>query len=90
MLFNGMYLFLQAAHDWEVEVVMAFFGMLYALRQQTGGEDCIWWTPSVRKKFEVWLFRVLSTSTASTLGVSFFPWRSIWRLKVQLRVSFFV
>ena len=90
-LFNGMYLFLQAAHDWEVEVVMAFFGMLYALRHQTGSRDCIWWTPSKQKKFEVWsFFGVLSTSRASTLGVSFFPWRSIWRLKVQLRVSFFV
>jgi hypothetical protein len=31
VLFNGMYLFLRAVHDWEVEVVLAFFGMLYSL-----------------------------------------------------------
>jgi metal-sulfur cluster biosynthetic enzyme len=32
--------FLRAVHDWEVEVVLAFFGMLYSLKWRQGGEDC--------------------------------------------------
>jgi hypothetical protein len=55
-------------------VVMAFFGMLYSLKRQTEGEDCILWTPSKRKKFEVQsCFNMLSTLGVSTLGVSSFP-----------------
>jgi hypothetical protein len=42
--------------DWEAEVVLAFFGMLYSLKWRQGREDCIRWIPSKRKKFEVQLF----------------------------------
>jgi hypothetical protein len=35
-------------------------------------------------------FHVLSTLGAAISGVSSFPWRSIWKVKVPLRMSFFV
>jgi hypothetical protein len=66
-------------------VVLAFFGMLYSLRWRQGGEDCIWWIPS-KRKFEVRsFFYELSIS-----GVSSFPSKSIWKIKVPPRVSFSV
>jgi hypothetical protein len=37
-------------------VLLAFFGMLYSFRWRQGGEDCIRWIPSKRKKFEVQSF----------------------------------
>jgi hypothetical protein len=58
------------------------------------GVDCIWWTPSKRKIFEVrlfffffffpfaFLFRV------DTLGVSSFPWKSMWRVKSSFESEF--
>jgi len=58
-------------------VVLDFFGMLYSLKWRQGGEDCIWWIPSKRKKFEVWSFFHYFYIELSILGVSFFPWRSI-------------
>jgi hypothetical protein len=78
--------FLRVVQDWEVEVTLAFFGMLYSLKWRQGGEDCIWWIPSKRKKFEVQLF----FHELSILGVSSLTWSSIWKVKVPLRVSFFV
>jgi hypothetical protein len=30
-----------------------FFFDLYSLRLRQGSEDCIWWIPSKRRKFEV-------------------------------------
>jgi hypothetical protein len=56
--------FLRVVQDWEVELVLAFFGMLYSLKWRQGGEDCIRWIPSKRKKFEV---------------RSFFSWSYIFR-----------
>jgi hypothetical protein len=41
--------FLRVVQDWEVEVVLASFGMLYSLKWRQGGEDCIWWIPSKRR-----------------------------------------
>jgi hypothetical protein len=65
---------------------MAFFGKLYAFRNHMGVSDCMRWTPSKRHIFEVRsFFRKLSSS-----GTTSFPWRSIWKVKVPLRVSFFV
>jgi hypothetical protein len=39
-------------HDWEVEVVFAFYE-LYSQRVRQGGEDTICCIPSKRKLFEV-------------------------------------
>jgi hypothetical protein len=44
--------FLRAVQDWDVDMVLAFFGM-YFLKWRQGGENCIRWIPSKRKKFEV-------------------------------------
>jgi hypothetical protein len=80
------FIFYQTCADWEVELVTAFFNVLYSLRVRQGGEDSIWWIPSKRRKFEVRSFY----QALSTLASSSFPWKSIWRVKVPSRVSFFV
>jgi hypothetical protein len=50
------------------------------------GRNCTKWVPLKRKKYEVRsIFHELST-----LSVSSFPWKSIWKVKVPLRVSFFM
>jgi hypothetical protein len=73
-------------HNWEVELVTAFFNVLYTLKARQDSEDSIWWIPSKRQKFEVRSFyQMLSTSSSSS-----FPWKIIWRVNVPLRVSFFV
>jgi len=75
--------FLRAVQDWDVDMVLAFFGM-YFLKWRQGGENCIRWIPSKRKKFEVRSFFM-----SYILGVSSFPRRSIRKVKVPLRASFF-
>jgi hypothetical protein len=54
---NGVVLwnvpFSRIVQDWEVEVVLSFFGLLYSSRRRHGGKDCIRWIPSKRKMFEV-------------------------------------
>jgi hypothetical protein len=66
--------------------VIAFFDLLYFLRLKQDGEDRIWWIPSKRRTFEVRSF----FQELYSLGGSPFPWKSIWRVNVPLRVSFFV
>jgi hypothetical protein len=78
--------FIRPMQDWEVELVIAFFNVLYLLKVRLGGEDSIWWIPSKRKKFEVRSFY----QTLSIPSSSSFPWKTIWRVKVPSRVSFFV
>jgi hypothetical protein len=81
-------LLLRAVQDWEVEVATAFFGKLYAFRRRMGGTDCMLWNPSKRNIFEVKsFFHMLSFSGTET---SSFPWKSVWKVKVPLRVNFFV
>jgi hypothetical protein len=33
--------FVRSVQDWEVDLVLAFFGVLYSLRWRQGSEDCI-------------------------------------------------
>jgi hypothetical protein len=66
--------------------VIAFFNVLYSLQVRQGGENSIWWIPSKRQKFEVWSFYQMLSSTPSG---SSFAWKTIWRVKVPSRVSFF-
>jgi hypothetical protein len=77
--------FFRVVQDWEVDLVLAFFVVLYSFRWREDSEDCIWWIPSKRKKFEVWPF----FHELSTLGSSFFSC-SVWKVKVPLRASVFV
>jgi len=43
--------------DRKVDLVIAFYGMLYSLRLRQGGENRIWWIPSEREKFEGRFFK---------------------------------
>jgi hypothetical protein len=72
--------------------VIDFYGKLYENRRHVGRVDRICWTPSKRKCFEVRsFFSVLSpVSDRYEVGCSSFPWKGIWKVKVLLRVSFFV
>jgi hypothetical protein len=65
--------------------VIAFFDLFYSIRLRQGGEDRIWWIPS-KRKFEVGSFFY----KLSNLRGSYFPWKSIWKVNIPLRVSFFV
>jgi hypothetical protein len=84
--------FFREVQDWEVEVVIAFYSKLYETRRHMGRVDRICWIPAKRKCFEVRsYFGVLSpVSDRYEDGCSFFPWKGIWKVKVPLRVSFFV
>lgn len=44
--------FLRVIQDWEEDVVLTFVGVLHSLRRRQGGEHCIWWIYSKRKKFD--------------------------------------
>jgi hypothetical protein len=69
-------------------VVTKFFGKLYTFRRHMGVMDCMSWNPSKRNIFEVKSFFCMLSSLATE--TSTFPWRGIWKVKVPLRVSFFV
>jgi hypothetical protein len=45
--------FIQAAHDWEVDVLSSFFTLLYSIRGDHDGEDKLRWPPSRKGKFDV-------------------------------------
>jgi hypothetical protein len=78
--------FIRPRHDWEVEMVFAFFNLLYSLRISQGSEDRICWTPFKKKTFEVRsIYHALSPPAGSSS-----PWKSIWRNKAPPRVAFFV
>jgi hypothetical protein len=70
-------IFTRPVQDWEVEVVLSFFEMLYSFKVRQGDVDRIGWSPSKRSKFEVKSFyQVLTSPNGSP-----FPWKSIWRVK---------
>jgi hypothetical protein len=76
--------FIQAAHDWEEEVLASFFTLLYSIRVRNQGDNKLWWTPSHKGKFDVSSFyKVLACKEKDP-----FPWRSIWRTKVPLKWHF--
>jgi hypothetical protein len=73
------------AHDWEVDILASFFTLLYSIRVRSEGDDKLWWTPSNKGKFVVSSFyKVLTCKEEDP-----FPWRSIWRIKVPLKMVFF-
>jgi len=77
--------FFRAAYDWEMDVLASFFSLLYSSRVDREGEDQLWWSPSHKGKFDVRSFyRALACKEAVH-----FPWKSIWRTKVPLKVTFF-
>jgi hypothetical protein len=81
--------FSRVVQDWEVELVMAFFGKLCAFCNHMGRLDSMRWIPSKQHIFEVKSFyHKLACSRIEV--ASSFPWRSIWKVKVPLRVNFFM
>jgi hypothetical protein len=77
--------FFRVAHDWEVDVLVSFFTLLYSTRVDHEGEDQLWWSPSHKGKFDVRSFYKALTCKEAL----HFPWKSIWRSKVSLKVAFF-
>lgn len=79
-------LFSRPVHDWGVEAVSRFFEMSYTLKVRSEGEDKMCWILARKKSFQVKsYYKVLSNPIQSS-----FPWKSIWKVKVPLRVAFFV
>jgi hypothetical protein len=77
--------FTRLAHDWEIEVLAAFYKRLYDCKLKGVGVDKLRWLHSRKGVFEVKTFyRALSPSRAAS-----FPWKSIWRSKAPPRVAFF-
>jgi hypothetical protein len=71
--------------DWEVDVLASFFSLLYSTRVNCDGKDQLWLFPSHKGKFDVRSFyKALACKEAIH-----FPWKSIWRTKVPLKVAFF-
>jgi hypothetical protein len=78
-------IFVRAIQDWEMDVISSFFELLYSCKISQGNVDHIRWFPSKKGIFEVKSFyKILSNPTNKV-----FPWKSIWRCKVPLRVAFF-
>jgi hypothetical protein len=79
-------IFSRKVHDWEVDVVTAFFQKLQSISIQRGSQDKLWWIPSKKGTFKVKdFFRALSRVEGRD-----FPWKSVWRTKSPPRAAFFV
>jgi hypothetical protein len=68
-----------------VGMVLSFFDRLYSCKISLGNVDRIRWSSSKKGNFEVKSFY----NALSNLNHVVFPWKSIWRTKVPLRVAFF-
>jgi hypothetical protein len=79
-------IFSRKVHDWEFDVVTAFFQKLQSVTFQRGIQDKFWWIPSKKGTFKVKnFFRALSRAKGGG-----FPWKSVWRTKSPPRAAFFV
>ncbi|KAG6698035.1 hypothetical protein I3843_08G001900 [Carya illinoinensis] len=77
--------FTRAAQDWEVGAIIDFYSALHDLKIRAGGEDRLLWTCTGNKKFLVRSYY----KTLTNHSPNAFPWKSIWRSKVPLKVAFF-
>jgi hypothetical protein len=71
-------------HDWEVDEA-SLFTLLYSIRVRSEVEDKLWWTPSHKGEFDVRSFYKVLACEDEAL----FPWKSIWRTKVSLKLALF-
>jgi hypothetical protein len=76
--------FTRLIHDWEVEVLAAFYRSLYSCKLREDGKDKLWWVPSRKGDFEVKSFY----HTILAHGPISFLWKSIWRSKAPPRGFF--
>jgi hypothetical protein len=52
--------FIRYVQNWEVDLEIVFFNLLYSLRWRQGGDDRFWWIPSKRKlKVRLFFLRVI-------------------------------
>ena len=79
-------MFIRPVHDWEIEAVLQFFELLYSQQIKHRGVNKICWIPLKRKNFEVKSYYQVMVNSAPIVG----PWKSIWKSKAPLRVTFFV
>jgi hypothetical protein len=68
-----------------MDVLASFFTFLYSIRRDRDREDKLWWSPSRKGKFDVRSFYKIFAYKET----AHFPWKSIWRTKVPLKVAFF-
>jgi len=74
--------FVGATHDWNVDVFVSFFKVLYLVRVGQEGEDKNWRVPSKR-----WLFAVRSFCSVLVWNEgSQFHWKNVWRIKFLFRL----
>jgi hypothetical protein len=66
-----------------VNVFASFFNLLYSFRVRRGCEDRFCWAPSKRGLFNIRSFYCVCHDATP------FPWKSIWHIKISLRVTFF-
>jgi hypothetical protein len=69
-----------------MNVLVSFYTLLYSIRVRREGEDKLWWAPSHKGKFDVRSFYKFHACKDDVP----FPWKSIWRTKVPLKLTFFV
>ena len=66
-----------------------FLTLLYFIRITRDGADIIGWRPTRARLFEVKSFyKILHTMVS--IFFFFFPWNSIWKVKIPIKVAFFV
>jgi hypothetical protein len=70
--------FTRTAHDWEVDVFVSFFRVLYLARVSRKFEDKMWWVPSKKGLF---VFKSFYNVMGCNDGFHF-PWKSVWRTKI--------
>ncbi|KAG6724244.1 hypothetical protein I3842_03G250200 [Carya illinoinensis] len=77
--------FTRAVQDWEMGDITEFYRVLYSLKLRARREDKLLWTSTGNKKFSVRSYhKALLTHSSNA-----FPWKSIWRSNVLLKVLFF-
>lgn len=77
--------FIRVAQDWEMGDITKFYIALYVLNLNVGREDRLLWIHLGNKNFSVNSFyKVMSIHSTIV-----FPWKSIWRSNVPVKVAFF-
>lgn len=70
---------------WEEDVFVSLFKVLYSAKVRRKVNEKLWWVPFKRGLFVVGSFyNVLERNDGL-----YFPWKSVYRTKVPLRVAFF-
>ncbi|KAF5471044.1 hypothetical protein F2P56_011519 [Juglans regia] len=77
--------FSRVVQDWEVNDIVDFYNILYALKVQVGREDGLIWTHTGNKKFSVRSYYKFFTVHPTNA----FPWKSIWKSNAPFKVAFF-